>query len=121
MLDLIGEVIVGRTKQADDLDTTELTIRGGVRFHLLSRQRRLLFNEALPKRRLAHPRSRTGRIAKFFYSNDDPSESTVRFRNRLEINKAGRICSGPPLARPRRWPPASLVASGDAPELLKYP
>src|SRR4051794_35395591 len=51
-IDLVGEVVVGRTKQTDDLDTTEVTARGGVRFHLLSRQRRLLLNEKLPKRRL---------------------------------------------------------------------
>jgi len=52
MLDLIGELVAGRTKQTDDLDTTELTVRGGLRFHLFSRQRRLLFNEIFPKRRL---------------------------------------------------------------------
>ena len=51
-LDVIGEMTLGRTKQTDDLNTTELTVRGGVRFHLFSRQRRLLLNETLPKRRL---------------------------------------------------------------------
>jgi hypothetical protein len=85
MLDVIGEVTAGRTKQTDDLDTTELTVRGGVRFHLLSRQRRLLFNEALPKRRLVIRDLVRVESRNFFYSNDDPSESTVRFRNRLEL------------------------------------
>jgi hypothetical protein len=84
-LDLVGEVVAGRTKQTDDLDTTELTVRGGVRFHLLSRQRRLLFNEALPKRRLVIRDLVRVESRNFFYSNDDPSESTVRFRNRLEF------------------------------------
>ena len=54
-LDLVGEMTLGRTKQTDDLDTTEVTVRGGVRFHLFSRQRRLLLNETLPKRRLVYP------------------------------------------------------------------
>jgi len=51
-LDLIAEMTLGWTKQTDDLDTTELTVLGGVRFHLFSRQRRLLLNETLPKLRL---------------------------------------------------------------------
>ena len=51
-LDLIGEMTMGRNKRTDDLDTTEVTVRGGVRFLLFSRQRRLLLNETLPKRRL---------------------------------------------------------------------
>jgi hypothetical protein len=85
LLDLIGEVVAGRTKQTDDVDTTELTVRGGVRFHLFSRQRRLLLNETLPKRRLVIRDLVRVESRNFFYSNGDPSESTIRVRNRLEL------------------------------------
>jgi hypothetical protein len=84
-LDLIGEMTLGRTKQTDDLDTTELTIRGGIRFHLLSRQRRVLLKETLPKRRLVIRDLVRVESRNFLYSNGDPSESTVRLRNRLEL------------------------------------
>ena len=50
--DVVGEGVLGRTVQTDDLKTTEVTVRGGMRFHLFSRQERLLFNEQLPKRRM---------------------------------------------------------------------
>jgi hypothetical protein len=74
--DLTGELVVGHTKQTDDLGTTELTIRGGVRFHLVENpaKRRLVIRDWI------RVESRN-----FFYSNDDPSDSTVRFRNRLEL------------------------------------
>jgi hypothetical protein len=32
MFDVVGEMTLGRTRQTDDLDTTEVTARGGVRF-----------------------------------------------------------------------------------------
>jgi hypothetical protein len=84
-LDLVGEMVLGRTKQTDDLDSTEVTVRGGVRLHLFSRQRRLLLNEALPKRRLVIRDLVRVESRNFFYSSGDPSDSTVRFRNRLEL------------------------------------
>jgi hypothetical protein len=74
--DLTGELVVGHTKQTDDLVTTEFTIRGGVRFHLV---------ENLPKRRSVIRDWVRVESRNFFYSNDDPGESTVRFRNRLEL------------------------------------
>ena len=85
MFDVVGEMTLGRTKQTDDLDTTEVTARGGVRFHLFSRQRSLLLNEALPKRRVVIRDLVRVESRNFFYSNGDPSDSTVRFRNRLEL------------------------------------
>jgi hypothetical protein len=84
-LDLVGEMVLGRTKQTDDLDTTEVTVRGGVRFHLFSRQRRLLLNERLPKRRLVIRDLVRVESRNLFYSNSDPADSTVRLRNRLEL------------------------------------
>jgi hypothetical protein len=50
--DLVGEGVLARTIQTDDLKTTEVSVRGGARFHLFSRQQRVLFNEQFPKRRL---------------------------------------------------------------------
>jgi hypothetical protein len=74
--DLTGELVVGHTKQTDDLGTIEFTLRGGVRFHLVENQ---------PKRRLVIRDWVRVESRHFFYSNDDPSDSTVRFRNRLEL------------------------------------
>jgi hypothetical protein len=74
--DLTGELVVGHTKQTDDLGTIEFTLRGGVRFHLVENQ---------PKRRLVIRDWVRVESRNFFYSNDDPSDSTVRFRNRLEL------------------------------------
>ena len=51
-IDLVGEGVLGRTVQTDDLKTTELSGRAGARFHLFSRQQRVMFNEELPKRRV---------------------------------------------------------------------
>lgn len=84
-VDVLGELTVGRTNQTDALKTTEITARGGVRFHLFSRERKLFLNEALPKRRLVLRDLIRVESRNFFYSNDEPSESTVRFRNRLEL------------------------------------
>ena len=85
MFDVVGEMTLGRTRQRDDLDTTEVTARGGVRLHLFSRQRRLLLNEILPKRRVVIRDLVRVESRNFFYSNGDPSDSTVRFRNRVEL------------------------------------
>ena len=104
-IDLIGEVTLGRTKQSDDLDTTELTVRGGVRFHLFSRQRHLLLNETLPKRRLVIRDLVRVESRNFFYSNDDPSESTIRVRNRVELLW--------PLNRPNLGDDGAVVALTD--------
>jgi hypothetical protein len=74
--DLTGELVVGHTKQTDDLGTIEFTLRGGVRFHLMENQ---------PKRRLVIRDWVRVESRNFFYSNDDPNESTARFRNRFEL------------------------------------
>ena len=84
-LDVISEATIGETKQTDDVNSTEFTVRGGGRFHLFSRQERLLFKEHLPKRRLVLRDLVRMEWRHFSYSNDNPSESTARFRNRLEM------------------------------------
>lgn len=83
--DVTAEGVLSRTRQTDDLRTTELAVRGGVRFHLFSRQQRLLFNEQLPKRRLVVRDYVRWEWRRFSYSDDEPSSATWRFRNRLEF------------------------------------
>jgi hypothetical protein len=83
--DVVGEGVLGRTVQTDDLKTTEVTVRGGMRFHLFSRQERLLFNEQLPKRRMVVRDLVRWEWRRFSYSDDEPSSSTWRFRNRVEF------------------------------------
>src|SRR4051794_5091592 len=46
--DLITEMLVGRTKQTDDLDSTEITPRIGFRLHLLSNLRQDILKERQP-------------------------------------------------------------------------
>jgi hypothetical protein len=83
--DVVGEGVLGRTVQTGHLRTTELTVRGGMRLHLFSRQERLLFNEQLPKRRVVVRDLVRWEWRRFSYSNDEPSSSTWRFRNRVEF------------------------------------
>jgi hypothetical protein len=84
-LDLVADTTIGWTLQTDDVNSTELTPRLGARFHLFSRARQFRMVEQAPRRRtvvrdLVRIESRN-----FFYSGDTASDSTVRFRNRLEF------------------------------------
>jgi hypothetical protein len=85
-LDLVVETTIGRTKQTDDVDSTEVTPRFGVRFHLFSRAMRFHPLEQAPRRRLVWRDLLRVESRNFFYSSGDvASESTVRLRNRLEF------------------------------------
>ena len=84
-LDLVAEATVGRTVQTDDLSSTEVTPRLGVRFHLFSRAQKFRVLEQAPRRRLVVRDLLRVESRNFFYSGDEPSESTVRVRNRLEV------------------------------------
>jgi hypothetical protein len=87
-LDLIGELGTGYTRQTDDVNSTEVTPRIGIRLHLLSRDRpRLVRVRELPPRRRVVIRDRLlGESRNIFYSGaGSGQESTVRFRNRLEF------------------------------------
>jgi hypothetical protein len=83
--DLIGEGVLARTIQTDDLKTTELSVRGGARFHFFSRQERALFNEQLPKRRLVFRNLVRWEWRHFSYSDGEPSSGNWRFRDRVEF------------------------------------
>jgi hypothetical protein len=85
-LDLVADATVGRTVQTDDLTTTELTPRLGVRFHLFSRAQKFRVIEQAPRRRLVVRDLLRVESRNFFYSGgDEESESTFRLRNRLEV------------------------------------
>ena len=88
-LDVIGELATGTTRQSDDVNTFELTPRAGARFHLLSRD----VPRVGPRLRERPPWHRIvirdlvrieGRNL-FYFGAGSGSDSTVRFRNRLEF------------------------------------
>jgi hypothetical protein len=86
--DLIGELGTGYTRQTDDVNSAEVTPRIGIRLHLFSRDRpRLLHVRELPPRRRVVIRDRLfGESRNTFYSSaGSGTDSTVRFRNRLEF------------------------------------
>ena len=82
--DMVGEVLVGRTRQTDDLDSTEVTPRIGFRLHVLSNLREELVKEKRPKRRLVIRDFVRLEWRNLYYSTDKPSSSTARLRNRIE-------------------------------------
>ena len=81
---MVGEVLVGRTRQTDDLDSTEVTPRIGFRLHFLSNLREELVKEKRPKRRLVIRDLVRLEWRNLYYSTDKPSSSTARLRNRIE-------------------------------------
>jgi hypothetical protein len=85
-LDLVADTTVGWTLQTDDVQSTELTPRFGVRFHLFSRTQKVRLLEQAPRRRVVVRNLVRVESRNFFYSGGDTdSESTVRFRNRFEF------------------------------------
>jgi len=84
--DLVGEMTLGRTLQTDAVHSTEVTARFGVRFHLFSRAQKFRILEQAPLRRIVVRDLVRVESRNFFYSGGDTeSDSTVRFRNRLEL------------------------------------
>jgi uncharacterized protein DUF2490 len=85
-LDIVAEMTVGRTKQSDNIDSSELTPRLGVRFHLFSRAARSHPREQAPWRRIVMRDLVRFESRNFFYSGGEvKSDFTFRFRNRLEL------------------------------------
>jgi hypothetical protein len=88
--DLTGEVYTGYTRQNDQLTSSEVTPRVGVRFHVWSRELATVFKKGLagrerpPKRRLVIRDYVRVEWRTLFYSGTTPTSSTWRFRNRLE-------------------------------------
>jgi hypothetical protein len=85
-LDLVAEAGLGRTRQTDDVSSTEVTPRLGARFHLFSRAMRYHPRERAPARRwVLRDLVRVEHRNLFYSGGDTESSSTVRFRNRLEF------------------------------------
>lgn len=89
-LDVSGELTAGYTKQTDDLNSMELTARGGMRFHLTSRDVRvtslgLIGRERPSKRRVVLRDYLRLEERNLFYNTDKPNSSTWRVRNRIEF------------------------------------
>jgi hypothetical protein len=91
-LDLVGETAVGYTQQTDDVNSWEVTPRGGARFHVFSRDvptaipGRPLQKEFPPRRRVVLRDLLRVEARSLFYTGDGSgNSSTVRFRNRLEL------------------------------------
>ena len=77
-----ARLMVGRTNQTDDLDSTELTPRLGLRLHLLSNLRQQIVKERHPKRRLVLRDLLRLEWRNLYDSTDKADSSTVRLRNR---------------------------------------
>ncbi len=93
-LDLIAEVGLARTQQSDGLDSFELTPRAGLRFHVFSRDVPNRVDDLLkpgerpPTRRFVLRDRVLVDQRNLFYNQGQPSSSTVRFRNRVEFQRA---------------------------------
>jgi len=83
-IDAVGELLVGRTRQTDDLNSTEVTPRIGFRFHFLSNLRDQVEKERMPKRRLVLRDLLRLEYRNLYYSTDKPDSHTLRLRNRIE-------------------------------------
>jgi hypothetical protein len=84
-LDLVGEGVLGYTSQTDNLNSTEYSLRGGARVHLFSRLQQLLAREHVPKRRLVIRDLARWEWRRYVYSDGQPTQSTWRFRDRIEF------------------------------------
>jgi hypothetical protein len=82
--DIVGELHLGRTRQTDDQDSTEVTPRVGFRFHLLSNIVDDLSKERQSRRRLVLRNFARVEWRNLYYSDDTPQSSTVRYRDRVE-------------------------------------
>jgi hypothetical protein len=84
--DLVGELATGYTVQTDDVNSFELSPRGGVRLHLTARNggraplRQIGLGDRIVLRNLVRVEQRT-----LFYTGDVATDAVVRFRNRLEM------------------------------------
>ncbi len=84
-IDLSGEMVAGRTLQTDDLRTTELTFRAGVRLHFLRNVQDLVHQERRPLGRVGVSTLIRLEERNFWYSDDTPSQHEMRLRARLEF------------------------------------
>lgn len=84
-LDLSSELATGYTKQTDDVNSFEITPRAGLKFHIFSNRINPLLKEKYPNRRLVIRNLIRVEYRSLFYTNDQGSDFSWRFRNRLEF------------------------------------
>ncbi len=89
-VDLLAEAPIGNTRQKDGLDTFELSLRLGAKFHLFGKAARhrgsipVLRHERLPLTRVGIATLVRLEHRSFFYSDDTPDKHSWRARLRLE-------------------------------------
>lgn len=107
-LDVVGELATGHTRQTDDVRSTEVSPRGGIRVHVFSRGLPPLLpgRERSPARRLViRDLLRVEQRNLFYDGSDEETSSTVRFRNRVEMLL--------PVNRPLLTDDGAIYASAD--------
>jgi hypothetical protein len=83
--DILGELKLARTRQTNDLDSTEIAPRVGIQFHILTNLYDELARENRPKRRFVMRNLLRLEWRNFYYSNDQPDSSTRRLRDRVQV------------------------------------
>jgi hypothetical protein len=83
--DVLGELKLGRTRQTNDLDSTQVTPRVGIHFHILSNLAGAIDKERQPKHRLVFSDLLRLEWRNLYYSTDEPDSSTRRLRNRFQM------------------------------------
>lgn len=96
--DILGELKLGRTRQTNDLDSTEIAPRVGVQLHLLTNLFDERARENRPKHRFVLNNLLRLEWRNFYYSNDQPDSSTRRLRDRVQalypLNRSSITDSG---------------------------
>jgi hypothetical protein len=96
--DVVGQLKLGRTRQTNDLDSTEIAPRVGVQFHVLTNLYDELARENRPKRRFVMRDLLRLEWRNLYYSTDQPDSSTRRLRNRVQalypLNRSSITDSG---------------------------
>ena len=82
-----GRLATGYTSQTDDVESFELSPRAGVRLHLTTRVLPTgpLKRERLPRHRLVLRNLARVEGRNLFYTGETSNDSTLRFRNRVEL------------------------------------
>jgi hypothetical protein len=83
--DVIGQLKLGRTRETNDLDSTEIAPRVGLQLHVLENLYDELARENRPRHRFVLRNLLRLEWRNFYYSNDQPDSSTRRLRDRMQV------------------------------------
>jgi len=84
-VDLTGEALIGHTHEYSDIDSFEYTGRIGIRIHILSSNRKMLFPEEKLLGRIVLANLTRLEYRNFAYTGDTPNSHGWRLRDRLEF------------------------------------